>query len=151
MMEQSVIVSPSYDWRRDDPHRNYGVRNCEMTFILKGPLGAIQWRIGTEWAIKPVRDHLAKFSIDSIDELRQPKGWDLGYHSPTPMYDGQLSRDNCPILGLNADLLIEGFLARGTEWLWPKLMEYYRCAFEKGPWPDFTAEYLPHPDDRGAP
>ena len=53
--------------------------------------------------------------------------------------------------GLNADEVIEGFLAGGTDWLWPKLEEYYACIFEGAPFPDFTPHYLPHPDDRPKP
>lgn len=65
--------------------------------------------------------------------------------------------DSCSILdpdpcyydgsSLNAEQLVEGFRAGGTDWLWPKLEEYWRCIFEDGPYPDFSPEYAKHPDD----
>lgn len=156
--ERWVECHPSRNWIRTDPNRNYGITNMKMLFYVRGPKGAVQWMIGTEWGIKPVRDHLARFPRDDMDKMRQPHGWDLGYHSFKPMYEGQSAlSENCPALngdrcfydgsGLNADLLIEGFLARGTEWLWPQLEAYYRCTFEGEPFPEFKFEYLPHPDD----
>lgn len=109
------------------------------------------------WASGPVREHLSQFSPNPYEDPRIPKGWDLGYHSPKPMYKGQEPMSGkCHVLngkcyydgsGLNADLLLEGFLAGGTEWLWPKLEEYYRHVFEGAEWPDFTAHHKPHPDD----
>lgn len=127
-----------------------------MVFYVKGPKGVVQWMVGTEWGIKPVRDHLANFPSDHR-KYQQPSGWDLGYHSLTPQYEDQGIQDkDCQVLGapcyydgssLNADDLIEGFLAGGTDWLWPKLEEYYARVFEGAPYPDFTAHYQPHPDD----
>jgi hypothetical protein len=148
---------PSRNWIRKEPSRNYGISTMRMVFYVKGPKGVIQWMIGTEWGIKPVRDHLENFAHHR-HEFRAPTGWDLGYHSLTPHYEGQTIQDkDCKVLGapcyydgsgLNADDLIEGFLAGGTDWLWPKLEEYYACTFECAPYPDFTAHYLPHPDDK---
>ena len=156
-LEHWVESSPSRNWIRPEPSRNYGISTVRLTFHVKGPKGAVQWMIGTEWGIKPVREHLENFPYHR-HEFRAPTGWDLGYHSPTPRYEGQsVQSENCTILGgrcyydgssLNADDLIEGFLAGGTEWLWPKLEEYYRCVFEEAEYPDFTAHYLPHPDDK---
>lgn len=157
--ETWVDVSPSYHWMRDDPDRNYGVGNVKMTFVLRGPKGAIQFMIGTDWGIKPVRDHLEGFGFGQYDDPRQPKGWDLGYHAYEPQYEGQIPMGDCHVLGgncfydgssLQADAVIEGFLAGGTAWLWPKLAQVYRARFEGGEWPSFHAEYQPHPDDRPA-
>ncbi|MGH6792791.1 MAG: glycoside hydrolase family 3 N-terminal domain-containing protein, partial [Methyloceanibacter sp.] len=52
------------------------------------------------------------------------------------------------LVALLGQAMIEGFLAGGTDWLWPKLEEFYRHIFEGAPFPDFTAHYLPHPDDK---
>jgi len=157
--ERWVHFEPSRNWIRDTPSRNYGITTASITFFVRGPKGVVQWKIGTEWGIKSVRDHLAKFSVRNIEEMRMPSGWDLGYHSYRPMYEGQEPlTESCPILNgdrcyyngssLNADYLIEGFLAGGTDWLWPKLEEVYRAQFEDGPEPDFTPPENPHPDDR---
>lgn len=119
--ETWVDVAPSFYWMRADPSRNYGVGNVTMTFFLRGPKGAIQFKIGTEWGIKPVRDHLAQF--DRIyAKPQQPSGWDLGYHAYEAQYDGQEPMGECRVLGcacfydgsgLQADEMIEGFMAGG--------------------------------------
>lgn len=150
--------TPSRNWIHKTPNRNYGISTMRMVFYIKGPKGAVQWVIGTEWGIESVRSHLSQFT-DHHREYQKPSGWDLGYHSPIPRYEGQteMTGGPCDVLGgpcyydgssLNADDLIEGFLAGGTKWLWPKLEEYYASVFEDAPYPDFTAHYLPHPDDK---
>jgi hypothetical protein len=157
--ERSVKVSPSRNWIRPEPARNYGVSNCRVFFNVKGPKGAVTFQIGTMWGCEPVRRHLRQFSRSNTayDQPDVPVAWDLGYHSYTPHYEGQSVTDgDCDVLGgpcyydgstLNAEKVVEGFLAGGTDWLWPKLEEYYRCVFEGGEYPDFTPQYLPHPDD----
>jgi hypothetical protein len=151
-----VQVHPSFHWMRTDPKRNYGVGNVSMTFFLRGEKGAIQFKIGTEWGIKPVRDHLSGFSSE-YRSYDKPSGWDLGYHAKEPQYEGHSPMGQCDAIGcqcyydgsgLQADEMIEGFMAGGTAWLWPKLAEVYRARFEEGEWPSFQPEYRPHPDDR---
>lgn len=162
MMNQftkTVDFAPSFNFlpeHNPGTRTNYGVGNMTVTFILKGPKGAVQWKIGTEWGIESVRNHLANFPL--VFDPRKPTGWDLGYHSPKPMYDGQSPMSgHCSVVGgtcyydgssINADLLIEGFLAGGTDWLWPALTEYYRHVFEDAPFPVFVPVYLVHPDLR---
>jgi len=89
----------------------------------------------------------------------KPSGWDLGYHAYEAQYEGQDPHSDCHLLGcecfydgsgLQADEMIEGFLAGGTEWLWPKLAEVYRARFDGAEWPDFSPSYKPHPDDAKA-
>lgn len=154
-----VDFSPSYNFLRptDD---NYGIGAMRIRFVLIGPKGAIQWMIGTEWFIASARQHLRQFSERDIDNLRKPSGWDLGYHAREKQYDRQQSMGPCEYLdgaecfydgsSLNADLLIEGFLAGGDEWLWPQLESYYRCRFEGADFPTFTPVYQDHPSDRKA-
>lgn len=148
---------PSRNWIRTEPSKNYGITTMRGVFYLKGPKGAIQFMIGTEWGVQSVRDHLAKFPMRDRDSYQKPTGWDLGYHSHEPMYEGQDKMgDDCDVTGgvcyydgsgLNADAMVEGFMAGGTEWLWPKLVEVYRNRFEDGPWPSFEPEHAPHPSE----
>jgi hypothetical protein len=150
-------ASPSFYLIRPEPTKNFGVSTVRLTFYVKGAKGAVQWMIGTEWGIEPTRAHLARFGWFGPEEGRKPTGWDLGYHAHEPQYEGHSKMgDDCELTGgacyydgsgLNADLLIEGFLAQGTSWLWPKLIEVYRHYFEGAAWPDFTATYRPHPDE----
>lgn len=156
---RSVSFRPSFDFRRGGAANDYGIGSVRITFRLVGEKGAVQWMIGTDWFVESARKHLATFPRRDWDDGRAPKGWDLGYHSPTPHYEGQESRE-CDLLpgghcyydgsGLNADLLIEGFLAGGDDWVWSRLEAYYANTFEGAPWPDFTPIHQTHPDDRRA-
>lgn len=152
-----VVVTPSFYLVRDEPSKNYGVGNCRIVFYAIGEKGAVQFMLGTDWAIEKVRAHLSNFPRHRRDDV-QPQAWDIGYHSRVPMYDGQSPMERrCDVLGatcyydgssLQAEDWVEGFCAGGTEWLWPRLEQYYRFTFEDGTHPDLTPEYRQHPDDR---
>lgn len=142
---------PSYDLRAEPPKPNYGIANMRIVFYLAGPLGVVQWVIGTDWGIAPVREHLNSLGWSKWDDPRQPKAWDLGRHSPRPMYEGEEPMSgHCKITGgacyydgttLGARELTEGFLAGGTRWLWPKLAQVYESWFNNAKWPGFEPEY----------
>lgn len=138
--EQIVWVTPAFDKRHSDPKKNYGIGNCRIFFVLKGPLGAVQFQIGTDWSLPEVQReqrgwrHSHEREFDTI----QPQGWDVGYHSPKPMYEGQSPMGKCDLLetcyydgsGLRADDWVPDFIAGGTKWLWPKLEETYHEFFD---------------------
>ena len=140
-LEKIVWVSGAYDKRSTDPKKNHGIGACRITFILKGPLGAVQFMIGTNWDLPDVQRELRarnRALEERFDQI-QPTGWDVGYHSPKPMYEGQEPMTHCEIMdpcyydgsGLRADNWVPDFIAGGTEWLWPKLEAEYRRLFEK--------------------
>lgn len=139
--EKIVTVSPAYSKRDPDPKKDYGIGACRIVFVLKGPNGAVQFMIGTDWYLPQTqrenREWQHKFDSD-FDKIK-PEGWDVGYHSPRPLYEGQSKMDRCDILpdgcyydgsGLMADEWIPEFLAGGTEWLWPRLERFYRERLE---------------------
>lgn len=155
--ERQILFKPGFDWRRrGDAKRDYGISSMRMWFILIGERGAVQWQIGTEWFPDSARQHLSHFHNEP---KHQPTGWDLGYHSKTPHYEGQEAGD-CDCLpegkcyydgsGLNADLLIEGFLNGGDDWVWNRLEAYYENVFHDKEFPNFDPIIIPHPDDRPA-
>lgn len=157
-LEHIVEVTPSRNWIREEPKRNYGITTCWLYFIVRGEQGAVQFAISSMWASKPVREHLAQFDFSSYwDQPREPIAVDLGYHSPTPHYEGQEPTIQpckyvnggvcyCDGSALNAKMWVEGFLAGGTYWLWAKLEQYYEYIFNDGKYPNVTPTYLPHPD-----
>lgn len=122
----------------DSKSRKYGIAAANLRFYVSGPLGTVQLVLMTNWYPRDVLHH------PDIPPLR---GWDIGYHSPTPRYAGQSQMD-CGILPggkcyynastRNADSWIEGFILDGTDWLWPRLEQYYKCVFEGGDYPDLT-------------
>jgi hypothetical protein len=150
--ERRVEVTPGHCWLHENPNKNYGVAACRVIFYVIGAKGAVQWMIGTDWYPKAARDHLSKFAYRN--EV-QPQAWDIGYHAREPQYEGQTCLTNdCHLLGgkcfydgssLSAEEWVEGFLNGGTEWLWPRLEEYYRSVFEGGKYPDVSPIIKPNP------
>lgn len=141
--ERWVDVHPGHALLGD-----YGIAACRVFFYVRGTKGAVQFQIGTDWYPKKAREHLAKFPADSLIDRPQPQGWDIGYHSHKPHYEHHKPiSEKCPILNglcyydgssLQADDWVEGFVCGGTEWLWPRLEQYYRFTFESGEYPDIT-------------
>lgn len=139
-LEHWVDFRAAYDKKAE----GYGIGSMKAIFYARGPKGAVQWMIGLPFYTASVRPDAASWP-PSMRAQHRPEGWDLGYHAHEPQYDGQTAmQDDCEITGgpcfyagsgLNADLLIEGFIEGGTEWLWPQLDAYYRCTFEGEPWP----------------
>ena len=138
--EKIVWVQPAFDKRDPDPKKDYGIGACRIVFILKGPLGAVQFMIGTRWHLPHIQRDKRQWQHDSDTRFDRiyPGGWDLGYHSIKPMYDGQKPMERCDVLdvpcyydgsSLMADEMVGDFLSGGTKWLWPKLEEYYNETF----------------------
>lgn len=136
--ERLVLVTPAYD-KRDKGH---GIRACSIDFVLKGSLGAVRFRIGTNWYVPSARRHLDEYPVIEYDLKRKPEGFDVGYHSPEPMYRGQSpTSHDCEFVkggvcyydgsSIRADDWVEDFVAGGTDWLWPKLEEEYNRLFKK--------------------
>lgn len=140
MFERIVKISGAYDKRSLIPGENYGIGACIIWFILKGPKGAVQFQIGTDWYLPEVQEELSvKHPHKDKYIFPKPSGWDVGYHSPVPMYEGQSSIGKCDILdcecyydgsGTRAHEWIPSFIAGGTEWLWPRLEKEYKERFE---------------------
>lgn len=65
----------------------------------------------------------------------KPMGYDVGYHSPKPMYDGQTpTHEDCEYTGgvcycdgsgLRAEEWMEVFIAKGGEEIWTMLEQEY--------------------------
>lgn len=157
---ENIKITGGKHWVRDNPSRNYGVIGMKMFFELVGPKGAITAMIFLPWYVKESRDHLVRVSSDPFRSYREegtPWIADIGYHAYEPQYDGQLIHD-CSLLkggkcypdgsSLQGDDMNEGFIAGGSVWMFKKMREMYESRFNDAPWPDFTPEYEPHPDDR---
>jgi hypothetical protein len=156
-----VEFSPAYDgrpssegglkeWRtksmKDDDgtdHTNYGVGSVQIRFVLKGKKGAIQFLIGTDWYPPHVQESM-KFRLSQrAPECVRPKpdGWDVGYHSLVPMYEGQEKMsDSCEYLdgkpcyydgsSLRADEWVKDiFLKEGSDGIWLEMEKEYVARF----------------------
>jgi hypothetical protein len=86
---------PAYDKRDLDPKKNYGIHGVTLRMVLKGPEGAVQFVVYTNWQLPHVteenhrRAHGNHVRDSTLRGLFDPMPADLGYHSPKPMYEGQ--------------------------------------------------------------
>lgn len=133
--ERIVKVTGAFDKRDSDPQKNYGIGACRIWFILKGPVGAIQFQIGTNWFLPAIQRERREWqhNYENRFDVIHPQGWDVGYHAIEPQYEVQEDME-CDLFGrcyydgsgLRADNWIPNFIEGGTDWLWPALeTEYY--------------------------
>lgn len=138
--ERIVEVSGAFDKRSPDPKTNYGIGGMRMRFILKGPLGAVQFVVCAPIHLEYVSDEL--FSRGGTYNPFKAIGADIGYHAKVPQYEGQQAmEDNCPYTGgpcyydgsgLQAAEFMPTFLAKGSDAVWPMLEERYKEWLEGG-------------------
>lgn len=141
---KSTHVRLPFDRRHEDPSKNYGIHGLDVWFILKGPKGAVQFAVTFPVYLPHVeREYLGKF-ID-WNSRKEIMGFDVGYHSPKPMYEGQRPmKGKCQHLG-RSRCYYDGSGLRAMEWakeifavkgahpedlLWKKLEEEYELRFE---------------------
>lgn len=131
-------MSPAFDKRSPNPRMNYGIHGVELRMVLIGTKGATQFVLYTNWQLPHVeaefdkRPHRERF-------LDKPMPADLGYHSPTPIYEVQEPRGSCEYLnghpcyhdgsGLNAEPIFDVLLREGSEGVWRELTSYYNDTF----------------------
>lgn len=136
-------VSPAYDKRSE----GYGQGCATMRFYVIGPKGAVQFVCMTGWYPKIIKkttfddwSDWAELRIAPMQPHDSPMPSDLGYHSPTPRYEGQSIMDQtCSILngpcyydgsGLNASKPFSILVHEGSDRLWEFLEHYYAETFE---------------------
>lgn len=135
-MERRIVITPAFDKRHPDPHKNYGIHNAELHFYLIGPEGVIQFVVSTGWDLPHVAEEFKRKGI------APSKAWgtDIGYHSYVPRYEGQTPlTDSCPLLGgkqcyydgstLNAEPIFNRMVAEGHEAVWEELERWYIATF----------------------
>jgi len=136
--ERILDFIPAFDKRDPDPKKNYGIHGVTMRFVLKGPLGAIQFILYTNWQLPSVRREQDQAGLPAF--LTHPMPADLGYHSPVPTYEGEQPLfAECPYMpgcpcyydgsGLNAQRPFDVLVTDGEEALWRYLRDYYRERF----------------------
>jgi hypothetical protein len=128
-----------FDMRHAEDGKNYGIHGLDIWFILIGPKGAVQFAV----TFPTYLPHVELY--DRPDWTYQPKisGFDVGYHSPKPMYEDQ-AESACELLeggkcyydgsSLQADDWVkELFSTKGERiepLLWAKLEQEYKDRFE---------------------
>ena len=126
----------------EDPSKNYGVHGLDLFFILSGPHGAVQFLVNFPAYLTETYQYWDSKGINSMDEII---GFDVGYHSPKPMWNGHdsllcdvLKKGKCYYYGssLEAHIWVEEIFRAGVEepekLIWSKLKEEYRNIFLRG-------------------
>ena len=139
--EKIVTFRPAFDKRNTNPKKNYGIHGVELRMVLRGPLGATQFLLYTNWHLPHVQSEqdkallLKQPGIDDVDlYIRHPFPADRGHHWSVPIYNGQECRD-CDLLpsgkcyydgsGLNAEQTYHALLEKGDAGVWADLEAYY--------------------------
>ena len=134
-LEKIVKFAPAFDRRSSDQKKDYGIGSMICWMILKGDNGAVQFVFNTNIYLPHVKEEFRKTRYDP-----QPGGWDVGYHSLTPRYDGQTSLD-CSLLetgkcyydgsSLRAEEWFKILIEKGSAEIWKMLENEYKKLFNK--------------------
>ena len=130
--QRLVEWAPAYDKRP-----KYGIHGMELRFVLKGPEGATQFVIYTNWLLKHNQKEAdARMDREFPHLVCHPLPADVGYHSPRPIYPEQtFVSKNCEYLdgqpcyydgsSLQAETLYWQFVEHGEAVVWKELEERY--------------------------
>lgn len=137
--KREVIFSPAFDKRHADPKRNYGIHGVDLRFYLIGARGATHFVIYTNWQLPEVtRDQDARPVDRRFPHLScHPLPADIGYHRPTPAWEGQdVCQESCGLLGgqacysdgsgVMAREVFEMLVREGDAAVWRELERWYR-------------------------
>ena len=122
----------------------HGRHGLNMRFVSKGEAGAVHFLLFTGWLPQHLESSSAIMSF--YDWGNDPLPAELGYHSKTPLYDGQEAGDvGCEFCdgapcyyagsGLQAYNAMYTLVNGGGEALWKFLDEYYNSVFCNGKHP----------------
>lgn len=112
---------------------DYGLAAMTIRFLLHGQEATIQFVLSTGWYPEKIAGRFGdKWNSGS------PQSWDLGYHANEPQYEDHSSFE-CDFRpgkrcyydgsGLNAEPVMEKFMAGGEEAVWTELERYYNIKF----------------------
>lgn len=131
-LEESVQFTPGYNCPVPGG-KGHGVHGMEITWILKGPGGAVQLSIASDWipgklypghGLSPAGHRSGSF----------PMGFGVGCHTRHPQYEGHEPDGECGMTGRQcyynhsfsgADPVLPEFMARGEQAIWDALEAEY--------------------------
>jgi hypothetical protein len=141
---REIAFGPAFDKRDPISSKDYGIHGVDMTWYIKGPEGAVQWKVFTNWHMPNVRQEWEQRERQGNPPplcCVIPMAADLGYHSPKPMYENQTPMSNtCDVLGgvcyydgssLNAEPIFDLLVTQGQEACWQAIENYYRMTFRQ--------------------
>lgn len=135
-LEESVQFTPGYNCA-DRSMQGHGVHGMEIAWYLRGPAGAAQFKLFTDW-IPGTRSRghgLSRLGRNDTWML-YPMGVDVGYHARRAQYEDQEPiHDDCPIIGgscwydgsgMRAETLVTQFTVLGEHVIWAELEAVYQ-------------------------
>ena len=129
ILERAVIFQPGYLDPRTGPN-SYGRHGMEIKWLLRGPRGATQFLMYTDW-VPGQKDRNPRVA-DMF-----PMAADLGYHARVPQYEGAEEwglHERCEYLtgrcyydgsGLQAQPVLDRFIRDGEQAIWDALEDRY--------------------------
>lgn len=153
-MERILRISGAYDGR--DHPRNYGIGAMSIWLAVKGNKGGVSCKFGTSWYLPQNQPSslgmLSQHPFNPCEELMQPKGWDISYHSKEQNYDWVTPTKDCELT--DGDCWCDGsslqaqkqwlpvFLHEGSEGIFKRLEQFYESHFNGADRPNMTP--IPH-------
>lgn len=140
--ERITRVALPFDQRNADDNKNYGIHGLDIWFILKGKKGAVQFAVNFPVYLPHVdREYIHRFP--DWNTKKEIRGFDVGYHSFWPHYEGQKSMGSCEVLdgancyydgsSLASDRWVENIFSirgkRPDETMWEMLTQEYKERF----------------------
>lgn len=140
-LEEAVVFIPGYNCT-DRSMRGHGVHGMEIRWYLRGPAGATQFVMYTDW-IPGTRSPGHGLQPDGSYSWANSRGlpmWpfgiDVGYHARAPRYADQSPREGCEVLdgatcyydgsGIRGYELAPKFIDEGEQVIWRELEAWYR-------------------------
>lgn len=120
-LERRIEFSPAWDKRHKDPDKDYGIHCVDISFLLIGENGALDYRIFTNW-------YLEKNGLSG----RGPVSAGLHIHSKKPLYDGHECREDCELIcPCYSDIssltdFVDDLVRGGSEEVWKRIEEAYK-------------------------
>lgn len=138
--EKIQRVKLPFDMRSNVPNKNYGIHGLDIWYILKGPKGAVQFM----FSVNCFLPHVIEENGPNFLQSNMFEGYDVGYHSPKPMFEGHGEMD-CDLLD-TGKCYYDGSSLQAGEWakeifairgerpddeVWRRLEKEYEERFEK--------------------
>lgn len=143
-----IMARASYDHREtEDGPASRGADNMVLSFILRGPLGAISFDLGTGWMAHPLtrpfdwsrpkpwkRSDSPGRDYDIDQHFHDPQTRGCYSHSPTKDRDYWTGPGECNILGgpcygdggyMASDKVFAAMVEEGSDGLWREMRQLY--------------------------
>lgn len=131
-LDRAFYIHPAYDKRKE----GFGIHGVEMCWYVKGPEGAVQFILYTNWQLKHIQEEFdARIETRHPHLFCHPQPADIGYHSRVPHYEGhEPMKEDCEVIGgkcyydgssLQANDFYNILVQEGGEALWKALEVRY--------------------------